>query len=501
MSTHQREREVKLAVPASFRLPPLTDAGGGVFEGTPETVELDARYFDTSDLRLARAGALLRHRSDEGWTVKLPGPSNDADALTRDEHHFDGDAAAPPDEALDLVRALLRTATVKPVARLRTVRRRVPVHGVDGAPVADVVDDRVEVVEGATFEQTFREVEVELADGATKEQRTALLARLRSASAGAVDPTPKIVRALGARATAASDIAVPVVGRGSRLETVVQAAIAVCVAKLVAHDPGVRIGGDAEDVHQARVATRRLRSHLRTFRPLVDERWANDLRDELRWLADVLGAVRDADVLLERLEHKVARLVAVDQPAAEKLLDQLRSDLDRRRNQLITALRGNRYLSLLDRLVLAARRPRLLLRIDDKPDAEVLRGLVRRPWEHLEDSVRALPDDPPDADFHAIRIHAKRARYAAEAVEPAFGKPARAYARAITELQDVLGEHQDAVIAAEWLRATATRTHDVPVAFAAGALAGLELHEVLVSREAWAAAWKQASRRRLREWM
>jgi CHAD domain-containing protein len=367
--------------------------------------------------------------------------------------------------------------------------------------VADVVDDQIEVVEGGTYEQSFREVEVELTEAATKDQRTALLARLRSAYAGAVDPTPKIVRALGPRATAAADVEIPPVGKGSRLETVVRAAIASCVVKIVAHDPGVRLGGDAEDVHQARVSTRRLRSHLRTFRPLVDERWANDLRDELRWLADVLGAVRDADVLLERLEHKVARLVAVDQPAAEKLLDQLRSDLDRRRNQLITALRGNRYLSLLDRLVLAARRPRLLRRIDDKPDAEVLRGLVRRPWEHLEDSVRALPDDPPDADLHAIRIHAKRARYAAEAVEPAFGKPARAYARAITELQDVLGEHQDAVIAAEWLRATATRTHDVPVAFAAGALAGLELHEVLVSREAWAAAWKQASRRRLREWM
>ncbi|MEX2268249.1 MAG: CYTH and CHAD domain-containing protein [Acidimicrobiia bacterium] len=501
MSKGQQEREVKLAVPPSFRLPPLTDPGGGVFEGTPETLELDARYYDTSDLRLARAGALLRHRSDEGWTVKLPGHSGDADALTRDEHHFEGDASKPPDAALDLVRALLRTATVKPVARLHTVRRRVPIHGADGTPVAEVVDDRVEVVEGATFEQTFREVEVELAATASADQRTALLARLRAASAGNVDPTPKIVRALGPRATAAADVEVPTVGRGSRLETVVQAAIAACVVKLIAHDPGVRLGGDAEDVHQARVATRRLRSHLRTFRPLVDERWANDLRDELRWLADVLGAVRDADVLLERLEHKVALVPLVDQPSAEKLLDQLRSDLERRRSQLITALRGNRYLSLLDRLVLAARRPRLLLRIDGKPDADVLRGLVRRPWEHLEGAVAALPDDAPGAALHNIRIRAKRARYAAEAVEPAFGKPARAYARAITELQDVLGEHQDAVIAAEWLRATATRTNDVPVAFAAGELAGLERHDVLVSRDAWSAAWKQASRRRLREWM
>jgi CHAD domain-containing protein len=501
VSTHQREREVKLAVPEGFQLPPLTDPGAKVFEGTPETLELDARYFDTTDLRLARAGALLRHRNDEGWTVKLPARADDDRALVRDEHHFDGDDSAPPDAALDLVQALLRTATVKPVARLRTVRRRIPVNGPDGVPVAEVVDDHVEVVEGATYEQSFREVEVEFTDAATKDQRTALLARLRSAYAGAVDPTPKIVRALGPRATAAADVEIPPVGKGSRLETVVQAAIASCVVKIVAHDPGVRLGGDPEDVHQARVATRRLRSHLRTFRSLIDAPWANDLRDELRWLADVLGAVRDADVLLERLERKVTLLPLVDQPSAEKLLDQLRSDLGRRREQLMTGLRSERYLSLLDRLVLAARQPRLLLRIDDKPDADVLRELVRLPWEALEDAVGALADDAPDAALHEIRIDVKRARYAAEAVEPAFGKPARAFARAMTDLQDVLGEHQDAAIAAEWLRAAAGPTNDGPVTFAAGQLAGLERHEALSARRAWPAAWKQASRKRLREWM
>src|SRR5262249_18600471 len=161
-----------------------------------------------------------------------------------------------------------------------------------------------------------------------------------------------------------------------------------------------------------------------------------------------------------------------DQPTAEKLLDRLRNDLDRRREQLIAAYRGNRYLALLDRLVLAARRPRLLLRIDADGDKDVLRELGRPAWRHLEAAIAAVADDPPDSALHEIRIRAKRARYAAEAVEPLFGKPARALARAITELQAVLGEHQDAVVAGEWLRATAARISNEEIAFAAGELAG-----------------------------
>ena len=495
MST--REREVKLGTPPGFELPPLTDPGGDVFEGPAETVELDAAYHDSPDLRLTRAGALLRHRNDEGWTVKLPAAADEATVLARDEHHFPGAPGSPPDAALDLLRALLRSTNVEPVARLHTTRCRVPIHALDGTPVAEVVDDRVEVVEGATFEATFRELEVELSEHATDGQRAALLARLRAAGAGTPDLTPKIVRALGSRATAPPDVPVPDIDAESTVDEVARAALAACVAKIIAHDPGVRLSEDPEDVHQARVATRKLRSHLRTFYALFDEEWATGLRDELRWLGDVLGAVRDADVLLDRLERNVGRLPDVDRPSAEKLLDRLRADLERRRQRLAEALRSDRYVILLDQLVLVARRPRLLLRINDEGD-DILREVVRQGWQQLSDAVGDLPENPPDASLHKVRIDAKRARYAAEAVAPKFGKPARAFGRAMTELQDVLGEHQDAVIATEWLRAAAAHVADEEIGFAAGQLAGLEHTEALAARAEWPAAWKGASRRRLR---
>jgi CHAD domain-containing protein len=499
----QREREVKLAAPPHFRLPPLTDLGGNVFAGPPETVVLDATYFDTEDLRLARSGASLRHRSDQGWLAKLPArdpDDDDGDVLSRDEHQFTGPPWTPPDAAVELVRSRIRRADLSPVAKLRTTRRRVPLHDGQGREVAEVVDDEVEVVDGSAEVSAFRELEVELAPEASESQRSVILARLRSAGAGAPDPTPKLVHALGVRASAPPDIVVPEVD-GPDVDAVVRAALADAVAKIVAHDPGVRLGDDPEDVHQARVAARRLRSHLRTFRPLVDEPWSRALRDELRWLGDVLGGVRDADVLLGRLEAAVGQLPEVDRPAAKVLLDELRGDRTRRRDLLLAALHGDRYLALLDDLVEAARRPRLLLRVDDEEDDDVLRGLVRSPWAHLEHTVGDLGPDPADDDLHATRIRAKRARYAAEAVAPAFGKPARAFAKAVTEVQDVLGEHQDAVVASEWLRSAAARTEDEAVGFAAGLLAGLERQRALSARAAWPDAWKAASKKKLRDWL
>jgi len=497
------EREVKLAVPSDFALPPLTDPGGDVFAAPEETFELEATYFDTADYRLSRAGASVRAR-DDGWTVKLPG-SMDDDALVRPEHVIPGpvDGAAPPPDALDLVRGLTRGAAVEPVAVLRTLRHRVRLRSSDARQVGEVVDDRVEVSAPGSREitESFREIEVELPDAATATHRATVLSRLRGAGAGVADPTPKIVRALGPVATAPPDVVVPEVSGQPSIEVVIRRAVAASVHRLITHDPGVRLGDDSEAVHQARVATRRLRSDLRTFRTLVDEPWADSLRDELRWLGDVLGAVRDADVMLERLSSHIDGLEHVDQAAAERLLDDLREQRTRAVAQLLDALRSERYDTVLDHLVVAARRPRLLLRIDDNDDRDVLRGLVRGPWERLARTVRSLPEEPTDVALHEIRIKAKRARYAAEAVEPAIGKPARTFARALVALQDVLGDHQDAVVASEWLRRAAAVAPDGEQSFAAGLLAAKERAAIREGREAWRAVWDDVDRKRVRGWL
>jgi CHAD domain-containing protein len=116
----------------------------------------------------------------------------------------------------------------------------------------------------------------------------------------------------------------------------------------------------------------------------------------------------------------------------------------------------------------------------------------------LEAAMETAGQDPTDANLHAARIRAKRVRYAAEAVSPVFGKRARAFAEAAVELQDVLGEHQDAVVAGAWLREAARSGSD---AFVAGELAAIEAQAATASRVAVPAAWKALGRKRLRFWM
>jgi CHAD domain-containing protein len=131
-----------------------------------------------------------------------------------------------------------------------------------------------------------------------------------------------------------------------------------------------------------------------------------------------------------------------------------------------------------------------------------LGDLVRKPWKQLRRAVEALDDDPPDEELHAVRIRAKRCRYAAEAVAPAIGKAAKQFAAAVEGVQEVLGEHQDAVVAGQWLRTHAADGGGrVEGAFVAGELAAREDAAADASRAQWPDAWDQAKPKRLRRWM
>jgi CHAD domain-containing protein len=495
--TSTREHEFKFLVSDDFEMPGFDDVCA---RSADTVVEQTATYYDTADLRLARAGASLRFRDDDGWTVKLPtdDEADDGPALVRSEFVFGGRAAAPPTEALELLAALVRTARLAPAARLRTVRRRAELRAGSDA-VGTIIDDDCTIVDGRVGGR-FREIELELAEDAPSTAVRDVVARLRDAGAADGDPLPKVVRALGPTATAPADVVSYAVGKPATVDGVIRHAISDAVAKLVASDPVVRIGEDPEGVHQARVATRRLRSHLRTFRDLLDPEWTRSLRDELKWLGDELGAVRDADVLLDRLEGRVAELELDDEIAAAPLLQRLRDDRKAARAVLLDGLRADRYLQLLDRLVDAAQRPRVVMLVGTDHD-ETLRDLVRKPWKHLRNAVDDLPDPAPDTALHEVRIRAKRARYAAEVVEPAFGKPARNFAKAVTEVQDVLGEHQDSVVAAAWLRANALTLGDPRAVYVAGELGAMERAAADSSRAAWPKVWKKASAKRLRDWL
>jgi inorganic triphosphatase YgiF len=193
------EREIKIPVDPDFVLPDLD----GVVEGTRAVdrgdLELSATYWDTDALTLLHAKLGLRHRSAPGeagkWTLKA-GARMIGDAVSRQETDFAGLPEQPPQEALDVIRAVVGDVQLHPIASLVTDRHTVDLVAGETRR-AEVADDLVAVRSGESTVETFREVEVELFD-ADEALIDAVMARLRMAGVGEPDSTPKYVRALRA---------------------------------------------------------------------------------------------------------------------------------------------------------------------------------------------------------------------------------------------------------------------------------------------------------------
>lgn len=502
------EREVKLAAWGGFALPELDDLVPDLQVEPLKTKKLDATYYDTKDLRLARAGVSLRHRigDDPPWTVKLP-EGEGGPVMSRREIPFAGPAGTIPVDAAQLVRAYARSEPLVAVARLKTERSRVSLN-LDGSAVAEIADDEVSVYHGRRLAARFREVEVEVEEIAPDGLLPAVVKRLRKAGAGEPDNTPKVVRALGPRALEPLPGTASAVGADSTMGEVVRASVANALARIVAHDSGVRMGDDPEDVHQARVGTRRLRSDLRTFRPLLDPEWVAGLREEAGWYAALLGEVRDSEVLMERLEHQALSLPKEDAAAVKSVVARLAREREAARKRLLAGMDSPRYVALLDRLTDATAQPQFAsteagepAADPRQPAAEALPALVRRPWRRLAKAVKALPEVPADEQLHEVRILAKHTRYAAEASAGVLGKPASRFAKQIAAVQTVLGDHQDACVTEGWLRQAGPKTRSTKEAILIGQLIGLQRAEAEAKRAAWPEVWAGASDKSLRSFL
>lgn len=456
------ERELKLTPGQGFVLPEL----GG--EPQPTRVFVST-YHDTGDLVLARHGVTLRHRVEGGaglWQLKLPR------GAARAELEQPGPPARPPLELSSLLVAFLRGRELRPVARLRTRREVVRADG------AEIVDDSVSVLDGQRVARRFRELEVELVGGDERTLRR-LVAELKGAGAVPGELRPKLYRAL--------DLEVPGgpadVPRGSPPLAAVGVALAGEAHRLLLHDPGVRLGSDPEDLHQLRVATRRLRAFLRMGRGLLAPTWSEALRDELGWLGKALGPARDLDVLAERLEADVGGL-GDGAAAASDLLRALDAERADARVGVVAALSSDRYLALLDRLEHVSE--------PEPGDVETtLRDVWRAEWRRTSKAFARLDDASSDARLHAGRLRVKRARYAAELGAHELGKRGKTFVDAAKELQDVLGAHQDAAVAEERIRAWAAGDAD---SHAASLLVEREHERMEAARKAWPRAWKALRR-------
>ncbi len=278
------------------------------------------------------------------------------------------------------------------------------------------------------------------------------------------------------------------------------------IDELILRDRGARID-EPDAVHRMRVATRRLRSALATYRPLFDSQRTEPTRQELAWLGTALGKPRDAEVLRDRLRAHVSEL------ADELVLGPVTARIDKEMNErhraahaeLVQVLDEDRYLRLLDELDDLVADPPFTDRAR-RPAGRELPPLVARACRRVDRAAAEAEQAETTADraarLHDVRKAAKRARYAAESVAPVFGKPAVRLATRMQKLQEILGEHQDSVVSRQVIRELAvTATGAGENGFTLGLLYAQETNIAESAQQAYPSALRAAANKRVRRWL
>lgn len=497
-TTHVVEIERKFDVKDSgLLLPPLQDLPGVDRMDQPVEHQLEAEYFDTRDLRLASAQITLRRRTggeDAGWHLKLPSATDE-----RTEFHepLGKDTDGVPEPLLKLVRVHTRQRALGPVARLKTRRTVYRLLDKKGAVLANVSDDQVdaETLTPKRSVRHWREWEIELVEG-SRDLLDAGQDRLAAAGVRASAHHSKLARALGRELQDAAHAAREPKPKSPAAD-VMLAYLSEQVRELKAQDPLVRL--DAPDaVHKMRVATRRMRSVLATYRKLLDDADSvNTLRDELKWLAGVLGEARDAEVMHARLKDMIAEEPGelVMGPVARRIDLELGADYQKAHAKVLKSLDRPRYFRLLDALESVLFTPHLAP-LASKPARKVIPRLVKRDVKRLRSAVRdaqrhtaGTSDDPA---LHQARKDGKRLRYAAEAAAPVNPKNAGRLADGAHSVQKILGDHQDSVVTRDLLRRLGAEAFvQGENGFSYGRLHALEQSVALESEARFHRKWKK----------
>ena len=249
-----------------------------------------------------------------------------------------------------------------------------------------------------------------------------------------------------------------------------------------------------------RVATRRLRSAVRTFAPGLPSRLVPELDEELKWLGGCLGGVRDLDVQLSNLA-RFAGSATRYRTALAPLREHLESERAARRAELLAAVDSTRYWRLLLRLERFAwsASPRRLPGPRRESIARAGGRAVKKAFRRLLERGRQIPEAPGADDLHVLRLRAKRVRYLLEFLRDVSGKPGRRLVKQLVRLQDLLGAHHDAVVAAERVRQYvegAGKQSGAATRRALGALVGSEQRTAEQRCAEFQDTWRRFARKR-----
>jgi triphosphatase len=434
--------------------------------------ELTDVYYDTEDWRFYRAGYGLRVRRDAESaeaTMKSLAPAEGGLRRRREISEPLEGVETPkgiPGPVGERVRRLVGTAGLRPLFEVRTHRRTFALR-TETPSAGEIVEDASGNVRRQKSEQDVTVAEIALDEseifgngGATTHlSRVEVEVGSDAAIHDSVGDFVEVLReALELRSTRASKFRTGLSTAGlspavapdlgpTEIDTSMSAgegAFAILrrhFAAMLAHEPGVRLGEDPEDLHDMRVATRRLRAALKLYVDALPKRAERYERD-LRWVAGALGEVRDLDVHLERLSKEAPRNGEV----LEEVFALLRERRVEARRRMLEALDSNRYERLVASFSGTLRRGR-----SPTPTGSVLEAapdLVRDRYRKVRKAANTLSEDSPPEDFHDLRKKGKRLRYALEPLQEIYGKPAQKMVKLLKRIQDDLGDHQDLIVAA-----------------------------------------------------
>ena len=438
-----REREVTFEVKRSWRMPDLSRVAPGGEVVQVSTDELRAIYYDTRQRTLQRLGVTLRRRTggaDAGWHLKV------ADGPARMEFQSQARSNRVPESLSRRVAGVLAGQELVEVATITTTRCATRLLDEHGALLAEVADDRVfgaGVGDVATLDR-WREVEVELGAAGDEDLLTKITKVFRKADARPAPLQRKLDRLFA--------------GRGTKTpRRTVNRAVATYLQDqsraILLGDIALRDRPEPEAVHKTRVGTRRLRSTLRNFGPALtlSPEALGALDDNLRWLAALLSPIRDDDILARRLKAEVAELPPerVLGPVVIEIEETLATERGAAIRAWQEARSDERYMMIMSTLAeWLVEVPLAEEQLDGRAVLDKARRKAGRRLKRAGDDVQQL---------HQARKSVKRLRYAGELLADLVPKAGK-LAKAAKKQQTVLGDHQDLVVAADFLQRQGAQT-------------------------------------------
>ena len=470
-------------------------------------------YLDTFDWSLMKNKLSLRYRVSNraaGYTLKSIGPIEDGIARRMEtEIPLDGPVDVPTVIPVKRIRkfvdGIVFPRNLLEQIQVRTDRRRYRVISPEGADVELCFDTSSFSLKGfhkRRRTQKLDELEAEILTGpeTALEALSSLLSKKFKYSPSRASKFEVAIERF--------KITLPSKKPPERLRVRLDDRLDLAIRKVLTYQfqrfreqlPGVRLDIDTEFVHQARVATRRLRSGLRLFRDAIPKAAADYLGGELKWLGGMFGAVRDLDVFLlnlSRFKGKIERFPAKKKQVFESWIEKHRRGL---LEALGEALGSPRYKTLERRFTRFLERPlpsRPRAPLAVKTVREVAPVLILDKFEAAIKQGATVLAKPKLKEFHRLRIQMKRLRYAGEFMAPAYDRAVDSFIERAVEIQDCLGELQDTVFTRKFVDSLCDDWRGKPVdpdlLFILGEIYQLQAEIAHERREAFAKIWEPFS--------